>query len=428
MSTLNSSGILHSSPYSAVSPSPCKKGTFMSISKSRTTNIPLPNLRTRVFGDELELGRDLIIKSLTGTLLKKQANTIRTGRDSADESADSLVLAKLYAILEAVADRVEMHKNIGEQRKNWNSLLLSSINTITLAAATMSGVAATTAVGSAPVAALKMSSTLMFLAATGMLLIMNKIQPSQLVEEQRSATRLFQQLHNEVQTVVSIGHPTDKDVKEAMENVLALYKAYPLPLLGVMLEKFPSKVEPAVWWPQQANDSSHKTGSKSNGWSSKLEKEMRSIVEVLRIKDEAEYLRLGGKALKFNKLLAISGPFLTGIAAIGSAFVGSSSHIGFLAAMLGVVGGALASIVNTFEHGGQIGMVFEMYRSNAGFFKLMEESIESNMMERRENGELFEMKVALQLGRSLSELRDLASASSSSNEVEDVNEFGSKLF
>ena len=152
----------------------------MSISKSRTTNIQ--NLQTRVFGDELELGRDLIIKSLTGTLLKKQANTIRPGRDSADESADSLVLAKLYAILEAVADRVEMHKNIGEQRKNWNSLLLSSINTITLAAATMSGVAATTAVGSAPVAAFKMSSTLMFLAATGTLLIMNKIQPSQLVE------------------------------------------------------------------------------------------------------------------------------------------------------------------------------------------------------------------------------------------------------
>ena len=130
--------------------------------------------------------------------------------------------------------------------------------------------------------------------------------------------------------------------------------------------------------------------------------------------------------MKLSKLLAISGPLLTGLAAIGSAYVGYSSYVGYLAAMLGVAGGALASIVNTLEHGGQVGMVFEMYRSNAGFFKLMEESVESNLMERRENGELFEMKVALQLGRSLSELRDLAS--SSSIKGTDVDEFACKLF
>ncbi|CAL5345706.1 unnamed protein product [Camellia sinensis] len=117
------------------------------------------------------------------------------------------------------------------------------------------------------------------------------------------------------------------------------------------------------------------------------------------------------------------------LAAIGSAFVGSPSH-GSWAVVLGVVGGALSSIVNTLEHGGQIGMVFEMYRSNAGFFKLMEESIESNLkdreVERRENGELFEMKVALQLGRSLSELKDFAASSSVKGEA--MEEFASKLF
>ncbi|KAI8000167.1 putative F-box protein [Camellia lanceoleosa] len=95
----------------------------------------------------------------------------------------------------------------------------------------------------------------------------------------------------------------------------------------------------------------------------------------------------------------------------------------------GVVGGALSTVVNAFEHGGQVGMVFEMYRSNAGFFKLMEESIESNLeeeVERRENGEMFEMKVALQLGRSLSELKDLAASSSIKGEA--MQEFASKLF
>ncbi|CAA2944509.1 probable F-box At4g22030 [Olea europaea subsp. europaea] len=161
-----------------------------------------------------------------------------------------------------------------------------------------------------------------------------------------------------------------------------------------------------------------------------LEEEMREISCVIRNKDEADYLRLGGKALKLNKFLAIGGPVLTGLAALGSAFVGSPNHASW-EVVLGLVVGALASVVNTIEHGGQVGMVFEMYRSNAGFFKLMEESIESNLiekdMERRENGELFEMKVALQLGRSLSQPRDLAD-SSSGNAEEEIEEFASKLF
>ncbi|GMN26335.1 hypothetical protein TIFTF001_051509 [Ficus carica] len=95
--------------------------------------------------------------------------------------------------------------------------------------------------------------------------------------------------------------------------------------------------------------------------------------------------------------------------------------------------GALAAVVNTLEHGGQVGMVFEMYRSSAGFYKHMEETIESTLedaaTDERENGELFEVKTALQLGRSLSELRDLASELSSSSELEQAQEeFASKLF
>ncbi|RHN72537.1 putative petal formation-expressed [Medicago truncatula] len=93
-------------------------------------------------------------------------------------------------VLEAVSDRIEMHHNIGE-RNNWNNLLLNSINMITLTAKTMSGVAAVTSGEVAPLLALKLSSALLFSAANGLLLIMNKIQPSQLTEEQRNATRLF---------------------------------------------------------------------------------------------------------------------------------------------------------------------------------------------------------------------------------------------
>ncbi|KAM3382312.1 hypothetical protein P3S68_007886 [Capsicum galapagoense] len=91
------------------------------------------------------------------------------------------------------------------------------------------------------------------------------------------------------------------------------------------------------------------------GWNGKKEEEMREILRVLGRKDQKEYLRLGEKALKLNKFLTMSGPLLTGLAAIGSALSGHSPH-GSWAAMIGIVGSALASVVNTIEHGGQVGM------------------------------------------------------------------------
>ncbi|KAI3466555.1 hypothetical protein Pfo_023218 [Paulownia fortunei] len=396
MAALKGSSLILNS--SATSSSSQRRGITMATINipERVANISLPGLRTRGF-EELELHKRR----------EKQLSPINVDTFKRNESngTDPLVVAKLYAILEAVSDRVEMHGNIGDQRNNWNSLLLTSINAMTLAAATMSGVASIS--GGAPAAAMKLSSTVMYVAATGMLSV---------------------QLQNQIQIIVSVGNPTDVDVKEMMEKVLALDKAYPLPLLGAMLEKFPTNVEPAVWWPEHRRKQP-KGNHGYNGWNGILEEEMREIVNVIRRKDKEDYLRLGGKALKLNKFLAISAPVLTGLAAVGSAFVGSPSHGGW-GVVLGVFGGGLASVVNAFEHGAQVGMVFEMYRSNAGFFNLMEESIESNLreedIERRENGEVFEMKVGLQLGRSLSQLRDLAAASSVKGE--DVEEFASKLF
>ncbi|KAJ9169152.1 hypothetical protein P3X46_020614 [Hevea brasiliensis] len=395
------------------------------------TPLPLPKLSSRGLVEELDRRSCYEMATTTSTPMEKDStswiNNNTSVRQSIDAS-DPMVIARLYAIMEVVADRVEMHKNIGEQRDNWNNLLLTSINAVTLTAATMCGLAAVNASG-APLVAFKVSSTVLYLAATGMLAIMNSIQPSQLAEEQRNASRLFKQLNAQIHTMLAIGNPTISDVNEAMENVLALDKAYPLPLLGDMLEKFPSTVKPAVWWPQQKQKKVKRLGRKmdGNGWNRKMEDEMREIVGVLKRKDKADYLRLGEIALKVNKILAISGPLLTGLAAMGSAFVGTNPW----AVIVGVVGGASASIVNTIEHGGQVGMVFEMYRSTAGFFKLVEETIESNINERdvrtRENGEMLEIKVALQLGRSLSELRNLA-ASSSSRNGKAAEEFASKLF
>ncbi|OWM83412.1 hypothetical protein CDL15_Pgr012893 [Punica granatum] len=160
---------------------------------------------------------------------------------------------------------------------------------------------------------------------------------------------------------------------------------------------------------------------------------MRAIVDVLKRKDEKDYLRLGNIAWKANKVLAVSGPVLTGLAAVSSIFAAGSSPSAAAAAMVAVTAGSLAAAVNSFEHSGQVGMVVEMYRNCAGFFRLLEESIESMLEERdvesRENGELFEKKVAMKLGRSLSQLRDLARKSIYSDiKGTEIDEFGSRLF
>ncbi|KAK4284350.1 hypothetical protein QN277_001196 [Acacia crassicarpa] len=390
----------------------------------------IPSRTTKKLNQELNGSTYIIIPS------EKDASTSQNYVDFSNPRKSNKATIQLYALLEAVADRVEMHRNIGEQRNNWNSLLLNSVNMVTLAGAAMVGVTTAIDDSTAPMLALKLSSTLLFSAATGMLLIMNKMQPSQLAEEQRNATRLFKQLQTEIQTTLAIGNPSEEDVKSAMEKVLALDKAYPLPLLGAMLEKFPSEFEPAVWWPktdktidfQKQVARSHK--KTNNGWSPELEKEMMQIIEVMKSKDLEDYNRLGNMALKVNKTLAISGPLLTGIAALGSAL---ASHGSSWPGIVAAVAGPLAASINALEHGGQVGMVFEMYRNCGGFFKLLQETIEATLeekdCEKRENGELFEKKVAMKLGRSVSQLRQLASKfSACDSEGIGIDEFASKLF
>ncbi|XP_074267455.1 putative F-box protein At4g22030 [Silene latifolia] len=373
----------------------------------------LPNLdrNKNILLEEFNNGVKLspLRSSSPKTLIKDQQNEITV---------------KLYAILEAISDRIEMHNNVKEQRENWNSLLLNSINMITLTATTMVGISAMNEGN----LTLKVSSMVLFMAATGLVSLMNKIQPSQLAQEQRNSVRLFKQLKTKVETTMYLKNPSRFEVDGFVEEVLALDRAYPLPLLGAMLEKFPKTYKSAVWWPKSKNVvKTTSFGDKNNGWSKELEEEMREIVEVIEKKDIEDYVRLGNKALKLNKMLAVSGPVLTGIAAIGSGFlVGGAGWGGVVAG----VAGAMAGVVNTMEHGGQVGMVFEMYRNCGGLFSLLNETIESNLeegdFERRENGELFEMKLALKLGRSLSELRDLASKSKENGGF--VDEFASKLY
>ncbi|KAI5014937.1 hypothetical protein ZWY2020_056327 [Hordeum vulgare] len=112
--------------------------------------------------------------------------------------------------------------------------------------------------------------------------VVNKIQPSQ-----RNATRLWRELERDVRGKLALGAPTTKaDVQEAMDQVIALDAAYPLPLLPGMLEKLPKAVEPARWWscrrlaaqPKNSKSKSfgHRGGAivaSGNGWTQDLEDE-----------------------------------------------------------------------------------------------------------------------------------------------------------
>ncbi|KAK8956474.1 putative F-box protein [Platanthera guangdongensis] len=360
--------------------------------------------------------------------LARTEQTMKTNNLGHKEEQDSssFVIPKLLAVAEAAADRAEMHAIIGEQRNNWNHLFLHSINSITLTAALMAGFSAN-AEDSLP---LGLCSTVLFASAAGLMLLVNKIQPSQLAEEQRNAARLFKQLERSIRaTSVGLGGgaAAEYDVEESMEMVLALQKAYPLPLLPGMLEKFPKSVEPTKWWPKLRQR--RRKGAGRNGWSRQMEEEMRGVARVLKVKDEEQYVRLSKLVRDINKFLAFAGPMLAGLAAAGAA--ASSVGVGH-GSLPAVVGGALAAVVNTMEHGGQVGMVFELFRNCAGFYRRLEEEIEFNLGEEekmREQGEVFEVKMALQLGRSLSELRELASyASPASCEDEEINDFAGKLF
>ena len=358
--------------------------------------------------------------------------TTTSGSIASSPADRNTAVDKLRAVAEAAADRAEMHDIIGRQRDNWNHLLLHSTNSLTLAASVMAALAP-----AAPgtVAALKASAGVLLATAAVTMAAVNRVQPSQLAEEQRNATRLWRQLERDVRATLQheAQQVTQADVQDAMDRVLALDAAYPLPLLPGMLEKFPKAVEPARWWPrrrpqQQPKSSTTTTRSRSfgrrgvrttsNGWSQELEEEMRGLLRVLRAKDEHQYLTVGKLVVSIDRGLAVAGP------AVAAAFIGTGDSAWAC--------GALAAAVNTVEHGAQLGMLFELLRNCAGFYRKVQEDIEAALgdadVERRENGEVFRTKVALLLGRDAAELRQFRRMASASVKDDDIKDYAGKIF
>lgn len=272
--------------------------------------------------------------------------------------------------------------------------------------------------------AFKFSSVFLYATVTAFIILVNKIQPSQLAEEQRNATRLFKQLEKSIYSTLELETPSIMDVEMAMERVLALDKAYPLPLLPGMLEKFPKTVKPTIWWPEMKKRKEEVQVRKE------VDEEMKGVLKVLKMKDEKQYLDCGELFLRINKVLSVLGPIIAGMGAVGAVFIGWPELRG-VPEFMAMVGGVIGVVVNSMQHGWQVGMLFELMRNCAGYYRRLVEEIEFSLEEkkREDDEEMFKLKIALCLGRSVSEFKDFASyVSSSCEDDEKIEVFAGKLF
>ncbi|CAL9132897.1 unnamed protein product [Musa textilis] len=120
---------------------------------------------------------DLILRREHTATTEAPTQTVPGNEDN------DLVVSELLVIAEAVADRANMHAIIGAQRDDWNHLLPNSINSITLIGSLLAGISSIPVGEATPqLLPLKVASVLLFSTATGMMLIVNKVQPSQLAE------------------------------------------------------------------------------------------------------------------------------------------------------------------------------------------------------------------------------------------------------
>lgn len=319
---------------------------------------------------------------------------------------DAMLEAHLLLIATLAADRAEMHNIIGIQRDNWNKLFQSTLIAITMTATVLAAMD-----GHDRSLTFSVPACLMDAVAAGAMLGINKFQPSQLAEEQRTAARLCKKLSNDIQYMLRISAPLRPDAKiylaESLFKLFAVDKAYPLPLTPIVVEKFPEEIVAPVLskQPDMAKPEIHDCGEGLNGWEPGMSATLTSLCQLMKESDTVAYLRLAERAKNLNKLCAVGAPLLALSGAVLNAIDGlvASSNLGLLAAVCSTV----AAIVTSFAHDAQLGMIFELYRSSLGYFADMDASIHRTLrhpVEKRDNGVLFNQRVAYELGRTPEEL------------------------
>jgi hypothetical protein len=293
-----------------------------------------------------------------------------------------------------------MHAIIGVQRDNWNKLCHMTVNMTTIAAAMLA--AMNTGVGSTSLS-MSVAAFLLNVGAAGFMFLASKYQPSQLAEEQRTASRFHKLLARDIDTTLLMDPRLRKDAHLYMEEVMgrlqALDVGFPLPLKPNGLEKFPKVVAPSVLGPVADLTETEIPGNNTNGWTDAITKDLQRTADKLQTSDIAKYVRAARNKETPNKRLAISAPVFAVVAAVLSLL---GCWPGIQLAGVAAACSIVAVLLSSFSNGGQIGMIFELYRNCAGYYAEMEQDIQSTMripVCQREDGELYHQKIALQLGR-----------------------------
>jgi len=194
------------------------------------------------------------------------------------------MVAKLRHIAFAAQDRSEIHGIIGVQRENWNKLCHMTLNMTTIAAAMLA--AMNNGVGTGTIASFGMSMAAFLLngGAAGFMYLASKFQPSQLAEEQRTASRFYKMLARDIETPLLIDPRLRKAehlyIDDMMDTLQALDVAFPLPLTPNGLVKFPKVVVPSVLGSTTDLSETEIPSNKMNGWriSNKLQRKSRSQI------------------------------------------------------------------------------------------------------------------------------------------------------
>jgi hypothetical protein len=317
---------------------------------------------------------------------------------------DSRVVAQLRNIAFAAKDRSEMHAIIGVQRDNWNKLCHMTVNMTTIAAAMLAAMNNGVAGSTSASFGMSMAAFLLNGGAAGFMFLASKFQPSQLAEEQRTASRFFKMLARDIETTLLIDPRLRKAAHLYMDDVMdrleALDVAFPLPLTPNGLVKFPKEVVPSVLGSTADLSETEILANNTNGWSNAMVQDLKYTAEKLKESDIEIYLGWARNKERDNKRLAMLAPVLAGSAALLS-LLGCCEpgiHLAALASACSIA----AVFGSSFSNGGQIGMIFELYRNCAGYYEQMVQDIQSTIRVpvcQREDGELYHQKIALKLGR-----------------------------
>ncbi len=229
--------------------------------------------------------------------------------------------------------------------------------------------------------------------AAGFMSLASKYQPSQLAEEQRTASRFHKLLARDIETTLLIDPGLRKDAHLYMEEVMARLQAldvgFPLPLKPNGLEKFPKVVAPSVLGPVADLTETEIPANNTNGWTDAIAKDLQPTADKLQTSDIAKYVRAARSKETPNKRLAISAPVFAVVAALLSLL---GCWRGIQLAGVAAACSIVAVLVSSFSNGGQIGMIFELYRNCAGYYAKMEQDIQSTMripVCQREDGKLY---------------------------------------